>query len=185
MNKVESTIRDHKSYFDREAGDFDARHAAVRAGAVGYLQDPLRIPDLPAQLETMIAPEAFRPYRVLTVGDGMPSPDGPGLLCRNVADPGQLLTELENFRPELLLLSLMMTTYDAIDLARLVWQHERYAEVGIFFAAANPIAGPTLLSHGITDAYCLSGPLDPVTMRARIVRYLVTAQVAGPSSRAA
>jgi SAM-dependent methyltransferase len=37
MNKVESTIREHKSYFDREAGDFDAIEKDP-----GNIKDPIR-----------------------------------------------------------------------------------------------------------------------------------------------
>lgn len=37
MNKVESTIRDHKNYFDREAGDFDAIEKDP-----SNIQDPIR-----------------------------------------------------------------------------------------------------------------------------------------------
>lgn len=37
MNRTESTIRDHKSYFDREAGDFDAIEKDP-----GNIKDPIR-----------------------------------------------------------------------------------------------------------------------------------------------
>ena len=162
--------------FFAQADGFAARYAASRAGGVGFLPDPLRMPDLSRRLEALIAPAAFQPYRVLYVGADTPALDEAAFLVRVEAEPSALLRRIEDFRPELLLLSMDMEGFDAADLARMVWQDEAHRGLGIFFLSRDPGVHRAIAARGVTDAYFIAGAgagiLDGVAVQARITPYL-------------
>lgn len=162
--------------FFAEAESFGARYATSRAGGVGFLVAPLRMPDLSKRLEALIAPVAFQPYRVLYVGADAPALDGAAFVLRVEADPSALLHRIKDFRPELLLLSTELNSFDAVDLARMVWQDEAHRALGIFFLSRDPAVHRAVAARGVTDTYFLAGArvgaLDGVAVQARITPYL-------------
>ena len=153
-------------------GNFAARYAASRAGAVGFLADPLRMPDLPDRLAALIAPVSFQPYRVLYIGVEAPALDPTIFQLRAESDPTALLRRIEDTRPELLLLSTELEDFDAVDLARMIWQEEAHWEIGIFFLSRDPALHRAVAARGVTDAYFISRPADVVAVQGRITPYL-------------
>jgi CheY-like chemotaxis protein/HPt (histidine-containing phosphotransfer) domain-containing protein len=153
-------------------GEFPARLAAMRAGGAGFLAVHDTMVDLPAQLARVIAPDPFRPYRVLSLGGDPPALDTAIFAVRALAAPARMQEEISDFRPELLLLGGDPDGVDPVDLARLVWQDPVHRDVDIFFLAADPRMRRAFLSAGVTDRYLIDHGGDPGEIRARIVPWL-------------
>lgn len=158
--------------FCAREGGFAARYAASRAGAAGFLADPSRLADFPARLEALIAAPAFQAYRVLYVGADAPALADAAFQLRVEPDPSAILRRIEEFQPELLLLSAELEGFDAVDLARMVWQDEAHHDLGIFFTSRDPGVHRVAAARGVTDAYFIAGGADSVAVQARITPYL-------------
>lgn len=159
------------AFFARQ-GSFTARYAASRAGAAGFLVDPVGMPDLSDRLAAIIAPVSFQPYRVLYVGADAPALDPAMFLLCVEPDPTGMLRRLEDSRPELVLLSTALDGFDAVDLARVIWQEEAYRDVGIFFVSRDPAVHRAVAARGVTDTYFISRPMDVAALQGRITPYL-------------
>lgn len=164
--------------------DFDARLAAVRAGADAYYHKPVDPVFLLERLEHLTRP-ADDPFRILIVEDDAPLAEHYALVLRQagmqataLTQPRQVLEWLSDHDPELILTDLYMPECDGMELARLIRQHDRYLSLPIVYLSteqalerqlkAMSLGGDDFLSKPIQDRHLVAA----VSIRARRAREL-------------
>ena len=128
--------------------DFEARLAAVRAGAKGYLTKPVSVTRLLNLLDTATHRHAGTPYRVLIVEDN------PSLatLYGRLLEAAQVevsvlhtavdaLDTLDAFDPELLLLDVMLPDISGLEFGAVIRQCEKYSHIPIVFLTGDSAVG--------------------------------------------
>jgi diguanylate cyclase (GGDEF)-like protein len=123
---------------------FEARLAAVRAGAAGFFALPLDALALERRIDLLLQRANPQPYRVLLVDDD------PLLLQRNAAtlqaagmqafaleQPQRLLEELERVQPDVLVLDLNMPDCDGLELAQTVRFSDVWLQMPIVYLSAD------------------------------------------------
>ena len=165
--------------------DFPDKVAAVHCGADGFFEKPVDWEVLVRRLIYLLDRNRAEPARVLAVED---DPDqasfvrivlnSAGYEVRVCEDPRRFEADLISFRPDLVLMDVMLPGMRGYDLARYLRQDERYATLPILF----------LTSEGQTDVRIetaraggddhMTKPIDPsllltvVGMRLERARFL-------------
>ncbi len=165
--------------------DFDARLAAIRAGADAYYHKPVDPAFLLDRLEYLTRREADDPFRILIVDDEAALAEHYALVLRQagmrataLTQPRQVLEWLSNHDTELLLTDLYMPECSGMELARLIRQDDRYLSLPIVFLSteqalerqlkAMSLGGDDFLGKPIEDRHLVAA----VTIRARRAREL-------------
>jgi len=165
--------------------DLTARLAAVHAGASGYCLKPLDIPALAATLDDLTAAPSGQPDRVLIVEDTRVLAEHyactlelAGITARVLTEPMQILAEMNDFRPNLVLMDMYMPGCSGAELAAAIRQLENYNMVPIVFLStesdtrkqmkAITLGGDDFLVKPIAPDYLVSA----VTARLRRYRTL-------------
>lgn len=178
-------LNDVPVVFVTERGDFDARLAAIRAGADGYYLKPVEPVFLLDRLEHLTRREAGDPFRILIVDDDAALADHYALVLRQagmqataLTKPREVLECLTDHDPELLLTDLYMPECSGMELARLIRQDDRYLSLPIVFLStelaleqqlkAMSLGGDDFLGKPIEDRHLVSA----VTIRATRAREL-------------
>lgn len=137
--------------FIASSDDFHLRLAAVRAGGLAYLGRPVSHKALVETLEALIAPEEIEPYRVLVVDDDAAMADyhalllqEAGMVTRIITDPMQVLTAMQAWSPELVLMDMYMPLCSGTELAAVIRQQEAYVSVPIVYLSAEQDRGVQL-----------------------------------------
>lgn len=154
--------------FVSERHDMAAKLAAYRAGATRYLSKPLASADLLQVVADAVALLPATPYRVLVV-DGDPARvESPALILRNAGmevleepHPLQVPAVLENFAAELLLLDMHMPQCSGPELAAILRDDARFAEIPIVYLASENNVIQQLLALDRGGDHFLTRPLNP------------------------
>ncbi|MDP2432598.1 MAG: diguanylate cyclase [Pseudomonadota bacterium] len=167
--------------------DFDARLAAIRAGADAYYHKPVDPVFLLDRLEHLTRREADDPFRVLIVDDEAALAEHYALVLRRagmkataLTDPRHVLEWLSGNDVELLLTDLYMPVCSGMELARLIRQDDRYLSLPIVYLSteqalelqlkAMSLAGDDFIGKPIDDRHLVAA----VSIRARRARELRT-----------
>ncbi len=164
--------------------DLEERLKAHRAGGDAFFGKPISLDRFLEYLDLVSGPPPDIPIRILSVED---DPDqasfirhvleGADYMVKVCANPEDLLTELEEFNPDLLLMDVMLTGIDGFDLAHVVRQDSRYWMLPIVFLTSVGLAsGQKKALEAGSDDYLVK-PVDPglllQCMRARTQRALL------------
>lgn len=124
--------------------DFEAHLAAVRAGAVGYFIKPLDIAGVIDSLESYINLSPAAPYRVMIVDDDKLLAthyklvlEAAGMIVEVVTEPKYILTAMENFHPEVVLLDLNLPGCRGYELAQLIRLNPAWLRVAIAYLSSE------------------------------------------------
>lgn len=163
-------------------GSFEARLAAVRAGADCYFIRPVELTALRDQLDALILSRDSHPYRILIISDNAVTSE---YYCAVLSDAGmniQLLYKLtdlfkvlSDYRPELVLMDVSMPACTGADLAKLIRQTNVYLDVPIVFLSEDNDFSRQLdiIRSGVDDF--LVKPVDPAhlvcSLSSRAERY--------------
>jgi len=120
--------------------DVNARLEAVRSGAIAYFTKPVRVGELVDKLDRLVAWEAPEPYRILIVDADV----GRAEFCRAVLreagmdvatidNPEDLIFGINDFNPELLLISLTLPGCGGDELAQVVHQIPSHLSLPVVF----------------------------------------------------
>lgn len=169
--------------------DFDARLAAIRAGAAAYLVkpfDPIRLIDC---LDRITGP-VEQPYRILLMEDDSElaakyaaALESAGMRAVAIHEPRNLLDEIDDFDPELVIMDIFLPNCTGIELAKLIRQNEAYTAIPIVFLSTEARLDRQLIamSHGGDDfltkpvtANLLVASVTSRVKRARALRALMT-----------
>ncbi len=141
-------------------GDFHSRVRAARLGAEGFLTKPLDVPRLVDRLERMFEERQATPYRVLIVDDDITLAEHFRLVLRNagmevkvLSEPERIIDTVAAFRPELILLDLVMPGYTGPELATVIRQYDDWVGLPIVYLSAETDLDAQIqaLGHGADD----------------------------------
>ncbi|MCW8906488.1 MAG: response regulator [Sedimenticola sp.] len=159
-----------------ESGDYQARLAAVRAGADAFLVAPVDCATLNQRLRLLEDP-LDDPFRVLIVDDDHAQAryaalvlEQPGIHTRLLHEPQQLIGQLQAFSPHLILLDLYMPGCSGTELARMIRQYDPLASVSILFLSVERDRATRLASLQAGADDFITKPIAPDDLRA-LVRY--------------
>ncbi|WP_395004437.1 diguanylate cyclase [Undibacterium sp.] len=124
--------------------DWQARLAAVHAGADAYFRKPVDVNALSAVLTDLTEPSENEPYRILIVDDMQVLAEHyaavlqqAGMRTMVVTDPAELINAVENFSPELVLLDLYMPDCSGVDVAKVLRQDTELIGLPIVFLSTE------------------------------------------------
>ncbi len=165
--------------------DFDARLAAIRAGADAYYHKPIDPLFLLDRLEHLTRREADAPFRILIVDDDAALGEHYALVLRRagmrataLTEPRKVLEWLSSHDPELLLTDLYMPECSGMELARLIRQDDRYLSLPIVFLSTEQALEQQLQAMSLGGDDFLGKPIEDrnlvtaVTIRAQRAREL-------------
>lgn len=124
--------------------DFDAYHAAVRAGAVGYFVKPLDIIRLVDCFEYYLDRNRSAPHRVLIIDDDMELAEHYKLVLSSADiraevsnNPREIFEKLQDFHPELILLDINMPGCNGAELAQVIRLNQDWLRVPITYLSSE------------------------------------------------
>jgi len=135
---------DFNAVFLSSRDDFEARLAAVRAGADAYILKPLDFDLLLANLDRLTFRRKEPPYRILIVDDDTALAERYALILRRagmevmlVREPAQVLDLLNEQTPEMILLDLYIRGCNGLELAKVIRQQDRFINIPIIFLSTE------------------------------------------------
>lgn len=147
--------------------DFDAYHAAVRAGAVGYFVKPLDIIKLVDCFENYLDRHRSSLYRVLIIDDDVALSEhyklvlGAADIRAEVSNnPREIFSLLNDFHPELILLDINMPGCNGIELAQVIRLNQDWLRVPITYLSSEQDIEKRALAMGRAGDDFLSKPLN-------------------------
>lgn len=167
------------------SGELPIRLRAMRAGADAFVALPAQAEDVTARIAELLAAESADPYRILIVEDDRSQAmfaesilRKAGMTTRMVTDPLAALDQLDEFRPELILMDLYMPACDGMELTAIIREREAFVSTPIVFLSgeqneekhfeALDSGGDDFLSKPIRPKHLISA----VTNRVRRARQL-------------
>ncbi|MCW8944940.1 MAG: diguanylate cyclase [Sedimenticola sp.] len=172
-----------------DTADFKTRLTAVREGMEGFLVKPVEASSVLNLVDSFRPQEETAPFRVLIVDDDQNQAEyasivlnQAGITTRTIYDPTEILDQLAEFNPELLLFDIYMPQCSGIELAKIVRQMDNYVSVPILFLSVETERGRQLeaLQTGADDF--LTKPIRPKELvsavkvrawRARTLRWMM------------
>ena len=167
------------------SGELSVRLRAMRAGADAFIELPAQSGDVMTRISELLDAEAGNPFRVLIVEDDRSQAifaesilRKAGMTTCAVTDPLAALDQLEEFKPELILMDLYMPNCDGMELTAIIREREEFINTPIVFLSgehdeekhfeALNAGGDDFLSKPIRPKHLISA----VTNRARRARQL-------------
>ena len=161
------------------------RLRAMRAGADSFLPLPAQSNDVMVRVAELLEVDSSDPYRVLIVEDDRSQAifaesilRKAGMSTNAVTDPLAALDQLENFRPELILMDLYMPNCSGMELTAIIREREAFINTPIVFLSGEQnqemhfealnAGGDDFLSKPIRPKHLISA----VTNRVRRARSL-------------
>ena len=163
--------------------DFLDRVEAIHCGADGYFAKPVRWEDLVKRLEGFLEGRRTKPPRVLSVEDDPLEGrllatifESAGYRFRLCGDPGGLEAELAAFRPDLLLMDVLLPGLSGFSLVRYLRQSEAFATLPvIFLTTQGQLRDQIQALRAGGDAY-LTKPVNPSLLLASVAAQLEKAR---------
>jgi len=139
--------------------NFDYRAAAAKLGAAGFFTKPINIPRLVDRLEMLLNAENAAPFRILIIDDDQTLAEhfrlvltASGMEVMSLSEPRQLLTTMNDFFPELVLMDMHMPEFSGPELASILRQHDEWLGIPIVYLSAETDIGTQLSAMGSTTA---------------------------------
>lgn len=138
-------------------GDFEARLAAVRAGAMGYFTLPVDVIAAIDKIEQLLARTgAAQSYHVMIVDDDemlmkfySHALMQAGILTTSVSSPKEALEVLAHQSVDLVLIDYLMPHCNGRELATIIRQHEKYVSLPIIFMSGREDVESLLIDTGL------------------------------------
>lgn len=154
--------------------DFQARLAAARLGAAGFLSEPLDMGALVSRVRFTDDAVEWLPARVLVIHPDKKTAEslratlaGPDLLVQRIADGAHVLQALDSFWPDLLVLSTEAGSVSGQDVIAVVRGHPQFADLPALLLA-GPADGEHQETLAAADEVLYPGLLTPALLRARV-----------------
>lgn len=127
----------------KNSGFMEKLHA-VRHGVVAFLNKPVSIPALESSLEGVMYQQARSPYRVLLIDDDAFSMEHHrimletwGIVAKCITEPSEVMTVIDEFKPDLMIVDLNMPLCNGIELAKLIRFHKQWLHIPIIFLSGE------------------------------------------------
>lgn len=120
------------------------RLEAVRAGGVAYFVKPFNPVELIEQLDFITASQVQDAFRILIVDDNQAVLsyhsallEQAGMMVKNVSNPMDLMAELKNFNPDLILMDLHLPQCSGSELTQVIRQLDGFVSTPIIYLATE------------------------------------------------
>jgi len=130
--------------FVADSADFSSRLKAVQAGGDAYFLKPVAAHEMIDTLDAVTARHEPEPFRVLIVDDEPEVADYHGLILesvgmvvRRLTNPLELLEELGEFQPDLVLMDMYMPIGSGRELSRVIRQIPQFVGLPIIFLSSE------------------------------------------------
>lgn len=127
-----------------EEPDIHLRLAATRANGVYFQEGQLDTGLLVERLSNIYSFRTEKPFRVLVVDDSKAQGvsaerilNGAGMVTQGVTDPMTVLSQMQSFLPDAVLMDMYMPGCTGIELAQVIRQQQRYDTVPILYLSAE------------------------------------------------
>lgn len=126
------------------SGDLPIRLQAIRAGVSFFIQKPIAVFHLTNQLTFLCDLSVREDYRVLILDDAESLGnyykmvlEEAGMNVKAIINPHQVMHELVDFKPNLLLLDMYLPECTGMDIAKIIRQEESYVSLPIIFISTE------------------------------------------------
>ncbi len=161
--------------FTSQRNDIEARLAALRAGARHYLHKPVEPRQLLQRVDQLSGRHDAAPYRVLIVDDDAPLAqyhseilECHGIETRIINNPMMTLQVIEEYQPELLLLDLYMEECDGTELAAVLRQDDKMAQMPIVFLSEELDFDHQIAAQQLGGDDFITKPVNPENLIAML-----------------
>lgn len=148
--------------------EFESRLEAARAGGIAYLSKPVNIGNLIDKLDNLTSTKPQVPYRVMIVDDSVALTayhtavlEQAGMVVKAVNNPFNVIEELFEFTPDLILIDLYMPECNGTDLAKVIRQLDAFVSIPIVFLSAESNLDKQLFAMGLGGDDFLTKPIQP------------------------
>jgi diguanylate cyclase (GGDEF)-like protein len=148
--------------------DFDARLRAVRAGGAAYFPKPVDVMALVGRLDALTIRTEPEPYRILVVDDEPEIAayhaqilEAAGMITRILGHHPGILTELEDFHPDLVLMDMYMPQCNGRELAGLIRQIPAWVSLPIIFLSSETNRAKQFSALQVGAEGFLTKPVQP------------------------
>lgn len=124
--------------------DFSARLATAKAEGGAFLTKPVDIPALAGRIEMLQREREIEPYRVLIVDDDEALSEhyrltlsAAGMLAEKICQPKDVLTSMQELRPDILLIDLYMPECTGAELARAIRYDDAWLGTPIIYLSGE------------------------------------------------
>lgn len=161
------------------------RLEAVRAGGVAYFVKPFNPVELIEQLDFITASQVQDAFRILIVDDNQAVLsyhsallEQAGMMVKNVSNPMDLMAELKNFNPDLILMDLHLPQCSGLELAKVIRQLDGFVSTPIIYLATEDDLNARAESLNLREEDFLLKPvaskrlISTITMRVMRARSL-------------
>lgn len=156
--------------------DIETRLAALKIGAERFFTKPVNFPRLIETLNGLTQQIPREAYRVLIVDDVetlsefyATTLEQAGFETRVINNPLYALTELEKFSPDLILMDVYMPECSGLDLAAVIRQDDKYAEMPIVFLSTEADLDKQMAAMNLGGDEFLTQPIEPAHLVAAIL----------------
>jgi PAS domain S-box-containing protein len=171
----------------------DDRERATQAGADGYLSKPVDAPQLLETISRLLAERGRSRQKVLLVDDDpgirmicRDVLEGHGFAVREVEDGERALPEARRFKPDLVLVDVMMPGMDGFQLAQRLRGERETALAPIIFLTARGQTADKVRAFKLGAEDYLVKPFDSAELVARVEKALIRRDLelgASPTTR--
>lgn len=177
-------------------GDILTRLKAVRMGNTAFFQKPVDPFYLAQAIDERCNPEATQPYRIIIIDDtealaehfALTLQDA-GMVTRYITNPLLVLTVIDEFQPDLLLMDIYMPDCNGLELATLLRQSEQYTHIPITFLSTEDdrikqlsalnLGGDDFLTKPILPAHLVEAVKSRVKRAAMLNAFMVRDSLTG------
>jgi diguanylate cyclase (GGDEF)-like protein len=128
----------------------------LRAGVTDFIAYPINLQTLIDRLDQLEELEHVQPYRVLLVDDSdtvakwaQTVLSGAGMIFKHLSDPLRVISCLESFQPDILLLDVYMPQCQGDEIAKLIRQRSQFDSIPIAFLSTETHRGRQLMARSM------------------------------------
>jgi diguanylate cyclase (GGDEF)-like protein len=163
------------SIFISSRDDFAARLRSVQAGGNAYCAKPVKTPEIVEFLDLITNRTAPEPFNILVIDDDLDVAHyhamalcEAGMVTKVVENPEQILTILETFRADLVLMDLYMPSCSGPELASLLRQIPGFVSLPIIYVSAETNTNRQFKALSVGADGFLTKPIAPERLVAEV-----------------
>ncbi|KAA1175690.1 diguanylate cyclase [Marinobacter salinexigens] len=151
-----------------EDGTIETRLRASRCGGEEFFYPAVDPGQLIEKIETYTHGNTVEPYKVLVLDDSRAQAKymetvlkKAGMIAHIITDPMAIITALEEFSPEIIILDMYMPGCTGMEIARVIRQQDRFHSVPIIYLSAEDDVSKQLHAMSLGGDDFLTKPIDP------------------------
>lgn len=168
-----------------QSSDLETRLMANRAGADAFFVCPSDVDEVARKLKKLIISRDTRSYRVLIVDDDPAQAEfasailhKAGVTTEKVSEPLTVLTALQSFKPDLVLMDIYMPEVNGIELTAIMRETGEYAALPIIFLSGEHDTDKQLAALSVGGDDFLAKPIAPNVLIAHVKNRIKRSRVA-------